>query len=299
MFSAIRKYMRVSPATVIASFALVFAMTGGAFAVSSNGGASTPVRASASLTPRATAAKSGKGARGPRGARGATGAKGATGLAGAPGAQGPAGAKGETGATGPGGSGESVTVKTLHPGEQPCPAGGAEFSNASGKVHACNGASGEEGTPGAPGEAGVIHPGETLPSGASETGTFGASFLGKAAGVAASPISFSIPLANALGAGEVFYVDSEEQNKENGLTPPSACQGTAETPTAVKGNLCVYQGATKDPEAGRGLSVTRIALPSTGRTGAGTAGAIANIEYAEGEGEFPASLTGAWAVTAG
>ena len=34
MFSAIRRQMHVSPATVIATLALVFAMTGGAYAAS-------------------------------------------------------------------------------------------------------------------------------------------------------------------------------------------------------------------------------------------------------------------------
>jgi hypothetical protein len=47
------------------------------------------------------------------------------------------------------------------------------------------------------------------------------------------PISFPIPLAEALDATHVHYVESEG----NGTT----CPGNAAEPTATPGNLCIYQ----------------------------------------------------------
>ena len=94
MFQALRKHL--TPSTFIAFVALVFAVTGGAFAAGSHGGGS-PVQATASsgrvgsATPLATSAKSkGKskskaGPRGPAGPKGATGATGPAGPAGATG----------------------------------------------------------------------------------------------------------------------------------------------------------------------------------------------------------------------
>ena len=96
MFSALRNRLRVSPATVIATLALVFAMTGGAYAAKKY-----LITSTKQISP--SVLKSLQGKAGPAGSNGAPGAQGPAGPAGAAGAQGPTGAagvKGETGAPG-------------------------------------------------------------------------------------------------------------------------------------------------------------------------------------------------------
>ncbi len=88
MFSAIRRRMRVTPATVIASLALVFAMAGGAYAAGRY-----VITSTKQIKPSVFAQLKGK--------AGANGAQGAAGQAGPQGAAGAAGGKGETGGTGP------------------------------------------------------------------------------------------------------------------------------------------------------------------------------------------------------
>ncbi len=95
MSSAIRK--RVTPATVIATVALVMAMSGGAYAAGHYLISSTK-----QISPKVLKALTGKpGATGPAGT---SGAQGATGPAGPTGATGPAGAVGAVGETGPAGA---------------------------------------------------------------------------------------------------------------------------------------------------------------------------------------------------
>jgi hypothetical protein len=89
MLSAIRKRIHVSPATAIATLALVFAMTGGAYAANK-----FLITSTKQISPKVLKAL--KGAKGANGANGANGAQGATG---------PAGATGPGGATGPAGAG--------------------------------------------------------------------------------------------------------------------------------------------------------------------------------------------------
>ena len=274
MFQRIRRHL--TPSTAIAFVALVFAVTGGAFAATSNGGGSG-AKATAS-TAQATAAKAKSktkaGARGPAGPRGATGAPGAIG---ATGAVGPAGAAGPQGPAGANGA----------PGEK--------------------GERGETGAPGTPGTNGTTGFTKTLPKGATETGTFSFSAVNESEGLYAGvPISFSIPLEHSLGATEVHYVTLEEQEEENHKTPPAACLGKVEAPTAAEGNLCVYQGGNHIPK-GTSLKYRKIGPPSAGSTpgipvGAGASGAIVVFEYTgpgeerlEGEGDVQ---NGSWAVTA-
>lgn len=94
MIQRIRRH--VNATTVIAVFALVFAMSGGAYAakkflITSKGQISPKVLKSL---------KGATGAAGATGAKGANGVAGPAGPAGAPGPQGPAGAKGENGTNG-------------------------------------------------------------------------------------------------------------------------------------------------------------------------------------------------------
>jgi hypothetical protein len=142
MFQRVRK--QINPATILALTALVFALTGGAFAAT-DGGSGSPAKATASVTHAATAKKkpAPKSTRGPAGPKGATGATGATGAMGAIGATGPGGPQGNAGSNGNNGE----------PGKN-----------------------GENGKPGKPGENGKEGepwtPNNTLPSKATETGTW-------------------------------------------------------------------------------------------------------------------------------
>ncbi len=96
MFSALHRRIHLSPATVIATLALVFAMSGGAYAAGKY-----VITSAKQIKP--SVLKSLQGKAGPAGANGAQGPAGSTGVAGVAGPQGPAGpagAKGETGQPG-------------------------------------------------------------------------------------------------------------------------------------------------------------------------------------------------------
>jgi Collagen triple helix repeat (20 copies) len=115
MFSAIRR--RLTYANVAMTLALVFAMTGGAYAASHY-----LITSTKQISPKVL--KSLKGNAGAHGAQGAAGPAGANGPAGPGGAQGPAGPggpqgpKGEAGAKGePGTNGTTGFTKTLPKGE--------------------------------------------------------------------------------------------------------------------------------------------------------------------------------------
>jgi Collagen triple helix repeat (20 copies) len=139
MFSAIRKRIHLTPSTLIATLALVFAMTGGAYAASK-----VLITSTKQISPKVL--KSLKGANGKNGLNGANGTNGATGPAGPSGAP---GAKGENGAAG---------------------AGGAQGPA---------GPQGPAGAPGAKGEDGTIGFTKTLPSGETETGAWAVSATGE------------------------------------------------------------------------------------------------------------------------
>ena len=180
---------------------------------------------------------------------GPAGANGAQGPVGAAGPAGPAGLRGETGAA------------------------GKDGANGKDGVNGTNGKDGKEGPPGA------IHPGETLPSEATETGSWGTfhqTSNGKELTVQFSPISFAIPLETALDSAHVH------------VAPDAACTGSVASPTAARGNLCVYEG-TK--EAVFGVSIRKASNVTA--AGADKSGAIVEVEM-----EGPGTVTGSWAVTA-
>jgi hypothetical protein len=216
MFQRIRKHM--TPSTAIAFLALVFALTGGAFAASSNNGGSG-AKATASVSPVASAAKAKaapKGKAGPRGPAGPKGATGAAGLVGPAGSQGPAGAAG--------GKGENGTNGT-------------------------NGADGTDGTNGAPGVAGKEGSpwtaGGTLPVGKTEKGTWSVSQSPAAVEKAFSSISFPIPLP----AGVAVHLIAPES------VPTTECPSHEVKEVfeaeAVAGNLCIYETVSEKLEFGR------------------------------------------------
>jgi hypothetical protein len=218
MYRHIRKHL--TPSTLIAFVALVFALTGGAFAASNhNGSGSNPTasaggRAGASNPLLATAAKAkAKTKAGPRGPAGPKGAAGATGAAGV---TGPAGATGPVGAQGPQGT--------------------AGINGTDG----ANGATGATGATGSPWTAGG-----TLPAGSTETGTWMASVRrtskeeveqqssGEFGSVQAT-ISFPIPLTEEPTP---HYIETKEVEEEK---LPAGCKGTPVKPEAEPGNLCIF-----------------------------------------------------------
>ncbi len=297
MLNALRR--QLNPATAMAFIALVFATTGGAYAVTSHNGGG----AGATTAKKKSKATGRPGSRGPAGPKGETGPAGPAGPggpagpAGAKGETGAAGAKGETGAAGNTGAngkdGESVSISKLEPGEGGCTEGGTEFTAGGRESAACNGEKGEA-------AAGGGYP-KTLPEGETEAGTFAASTEDVKEEEKFVSISFAIPLPIAIEESHTHYVTFEEQ--ENGKAP-SECSGNASAPTAARGYLCVYQGFFRS----EGFTVTgmfKASLGAGGLAGAGTAGALLHIAYKlpagatpEEEKEEEHRIVGAWAVTA-
>jgi Collagen triple helix repeat (20 copies) len=233
MFSAIRRRLRVSPATMIASFALVFAMTGGAYAAKKY-----LITSTKQISPSVLKALQGKA--GPAGANGAAGAQGPAGPAG------PAGARGENGAAGANGTngapGTSVTSAVLAKGNKECKEGGSEFKAAGGTTFACNGKNG-------------TFEGQSLPAGKSLKGVWAAASYGEEAfpeagvGVAEGAVSFPISVSPAIQETHTEQIGPEEgegEAKENlpegevaGKTV-KVCTGNSSKPVAVEGYLCVF-----------------------------------------------------------
>lgn len=176
MFSLFKN--RFGAPGVIAVIALVFAMIGGAYAASGNGGGKAT--ASAAKGPRGP-----RGPKGPKGPAGPQGPQGPAGPAGAPGLKGLNGATGATGATGPTG---------------PTGAKGAAG------LPGAKGATGAAGAEGSPWTAGG-----TLPSGETETGVY-STVPASEAGFQVLPLSFPIPLA--APPGNMTYVPAGEEEVE-------------------------------------------------------------------------------------
>jgi hypothetical protein len=230
MFSRITR--RFTYTNIVLTLALVFAMTGGAYAAKRY-----LITSTKQISP--TVLKTLTGKTGPVGATGAAGPAGPQGPAGTPGPAGPAGAKGENGTEG-------------KPGTE-----GKE-----GKA----GKNGTNGQPGAEGPQGPPGPFlETLPSGKAEEGTwsFGAEV---SSGFLTVPISFTIPLAAPLDEEHVHFVAPETKG------PAVGCEeGTSEEPKAAKGNLCIYASRLQEAEISKFFVTTDAengALKSAGRAGA-------------------------------
>jgi hypothetical protein len=262
MFQRVRKHL--TPSTFIALLALVFAVTGGAFAAT--GGNSSH----ATLTASASKAKS-KAKAGPRGPAGPKGATGATGPAGAAGPAGSAGAKGEPGA-----------------------AGAAGAAGAKGETGPA-GAKGEEGKEGPQGPSGTTGFTKVLPPEETETGTWAVGPFPAAAvsEVIILPlISFPIPLSAELSGAQVHFINNGGlEVTEAGTQPSTACKGNEKAPSAQPGNLCVYEG--KEEGLLFQLTFRSILNPSAG-DGAGTTGALGQFHVGSEE----AHGYGTWAVTA-
>ena len=227
MFSVIRK--RMTYANVAMTLALVFAMSGGAYAAGRY-----LITSTKQIKPSVLKQLQGK--------AGPAGPAGAQGIAGGVGPQGPAGVKGENGTNGTNGAngtggasganganGKSVVTAAASGGE--CKAGGTKLEvEGSGKSeHVCNG----EAAPG----GGFP---ETLPSGKTEVGTW--TFSVQTPGVVLVPISYTIPVKPAPLEGHYLYVKPNRPLKEY----EAECPGTVKEPSAEKGYLCVYANSEEN-----------------------------------------------------
>jgi Collagen triple helix repeat (20 copies) len=212
MLSAIRKRMHLTPSGVIATLALVFAMTGGAYAANKY-----LITSTKQISPKVLKAL-----------KGAKGANGAAGLAGVAGVQGPAGTAGAGGKEGsPGKAGEKGEKGTT--GEK------GEKGTTGEK-----GTAGEEGIEGSPWTASG-----TLPKGKTETGEWSYSNENKEGTPILASVSFPIPLAAELAASHVHFINGSGKEVHEGIgVAPTECGspvGTAAEPKASPGNLCVYE----------------------------------------------------------
>jgi hypothetical protein len=192
----------------LAVMALIAALAGGAYAAS---GALTAKQ-------KKQVTEIAKKYAGKPGAPGAPGAAGGPGAQGAPGAAGTNGKDGEDGADGTNGKSVQVGTATSGPTGE-CGFGGATVQvegEVATKKAVCNG---EDGTTGFT---------ATLPSEATETGTWW--FQGNGGSEQAAPISFPIPLSAADAASIEEVVKA----------PDPECPGTVENPAAEPGVFCIY-----------------------------------------------------------
>jgi hypothetical protein len=276
---------RLSYANVIATLALVFAMSGGALAASK-----FLITSTKQIKPSVLAQL--KGRNGNNGAAGAQGPVGPQGPQGAPGANGKDGAPGSAGERGPAGA----------PGEagKAGPAGPAGLKGATGPAGPA-GAAGPEGPRGPEGSPWVDK--GVLPTGQTETGTWSidqphatAEFL-----ISYEPISFPIRLGKAGPVGSAFFIDLKEtEAKEGPVVKESGCTGSAAAPTAPEGKLCLYTGAEEENE-GEAISIAPFGTGPEGQPSEyGEAGAY--VQYViSASNTSPVKITdrGTWAVTAG
>jgi len=263
--------------TIIAIVALVFAMSGGAYAASKY-----LITSTKQISPKVL-----KSLKGANGKNGVAGPAGPAGTAGAKGENGTAGANGKNGEPG-----ASVTVASEGKGAN-CKEGGAKLTVGAGTpTYACNGEKGAKGEPGEPGETGFT---ETLPSGKTEKGVWGMSglpypIIKGLVEVDIAPISFTIPLKEA--PEKVTVIGVGEEGKGGGCPVGSSIT----KPAAEKGNLCVFV------EEASNVSSESIAItsPEKGVTaGGGEAGPTGALVLAGPETKGTPMITyGTWAVTA-
>ncbi len=263
MLSPIRK--RLTYVNVVATFALVFAMSGGAYAASK-----FLITSTKQIKPSVLASLKGK--------PGAAGTAGAQGAAGPAGPQGPAGANGKDGANGANGANGTSVAASAEPAGANCKNGGSKLVAASGTTYACNGENGQTGFT------------TTLPPGKSETGSW--AFFGTATKevvpgqtFGSDSISFNIPLKEAPMAHIIAP----------GSGNPQGCTGSASEPQAEPGNLCIFVANDFDIKQG-GASAAYTLLAPGGSGEAGPMGTVIIAGPEENKGLF--SAYGSWAVTA-
>ena len=281
MFSVIRR--RLTYTNVALTLALLFAMSGGAYAAKRY-----LITSTKQISPKVLKQLQGKA--GPAGSVGPQGPSGPAAPAG------PAGSKGETGANGANGLSVISTESKAKIG--PCKEGGSEFQAASGITFACNGEKGKEGTFG----------GQTLPAGKTLTGMWAASTFGLAAppnpgfGRALAAVSFPLPVSPALeskdGKPGALYIGVEEGEGEAKENLPEAeingqmvklCTGNHQHPGAAEGRLCIF---AEDEHNVFALAKPGPEIPAV--SGATVGFRISAFTGAEGA----MWIDGTWAVTA-
>lgn len=265
MFSAVRR--RLTWANVAMTLALVFAMSGGAYAAGKY-----LITSTKQISPKVLKALQGK--VGPAGAQGLAGSAGPQGPAGLAG-KGEKGERGETGSEGKAGAnGASVTGKEFTGEKGSCKEGGSEFTAAENKkTYACNGS--------------PWTVGGTLPSGKTETGTWGVSGVApfSAGGeFMFASISFSIPLETAPTPNIIGEGEGEGEGKVSPLITGGQCQGNHGSPGATAGNLCIF--VTRQ----HGVASLLMWEGNSGKTGGLVQVAFANKEAFT-------FVNGTWAVT--
>ncbi len=299
MFSRMSKHFTY--ANVAVTLALVFAMSGGAYAASKYVIASTK-----QISPKVLKSLTGKagpsGAQGPAGAVGAAGpagpagAKGETGASGKEGPAGEKGAPGEKGTPGTdgfnGSNGVGVTSKTVLTSEAACnKEGGSEFTAVgNSKTLACNGKEGKQGSP--------WTANGTLPVGSSETGQWSfAQYQPTSVNpLVTASISFPIQLAKALGEAGTHFIGPEEGEGEPKENMPAGCSGNFAAPKAASGNLCVF---TKVMDANFNPVPASLSIldAETGEKQAGKSGAYLSGAIAGGNAGETIIGSGDWVVT--
>lgn len=272
MYSGRRR--KLTYANVVATLALVFAMSGGAYAASKY-----IITSTKQINPKVLSALKGK--NGKNGVNGTNGVNGAAGKEGAPGPAGEKGAAGTNGTEGKAGTaGTSVTTTELAKGNSHCPEGGSELVAGSKKTYACNGS---------PWVAGG-----TLPANSNETGAWDVrSTASSKEEVRTTSISFPIPLATK--PPNVLFVAA-------GSSTPAHCTGNVENPGAETGYLCIFESGTEGILGAihkGGLSFTAATNPG-GSAQAGTTGAELVFQTLEPKtAPEEVSAEGTWAVAAG
>jgi hypothetical protein len=221
--------------------------------------------------------------------KGKAGAKGPAGPAGPAGATGPAGTTGPAGATGPAGTA---------------------------------GPTGPAGTTGPEGPSGQTGFTETLPSGKTLTGDWSVYGEGREDLHVTNSVSFGIPLAIAPVAhylredGKEPFFNSVTEKEEQRTQP--LCPGSAASPKAEPGNLCVYaadeEGVLKEVGLFKAIFPVICSLSHASLTDKGSAcfgeeassGTKDNANKADrygfaihalSEAENPVQAAGTWAVT--
>jgi hypothetical protein len=292
---------RLTYANIVATLALLFTMTGGAYAAGRYLITSTK-QISPKVVKALQGAKGANGSAGPAGPVGPTGPQGPAGSPGAKGDNGTNGTNGENGKEGEAGkNGKSVTiVESATEIEGHCVGvGGSKFEAAGGtKTYACNG---KEGTPGPPGPEGNIK--GTLAAGETETGvwSFSPSTVQQVKrGRVKIPLSFLIPLSKPLVSeceeepGEICQIHfiniENEEVTPQGPKVSTECKGTVEEPSAEPGNLCIYSQALGANTSLFKTLVTQNPEKGAEEPGAGTTGALlvfkVTAEEEEGDGTW-------------
>jgi hypothetical protein len=270
----LRKRMHVSPASAIATLALVFAMTGGAYAAKHY-----LITSTKQISPKVLKQLQGRagpaGSQGPQGTQGAVGANGKGGVN---------GANGKDGTNGK--DGVSVTGAAASAGE--CPAGGVKYTSVSGSTPVCNGKDGEAGEAGPAGLPCTAS--GTLPSGKSESGAWSLNTFTTETKLNPT-VSFPCPLSVAIAAANIHVVSFATKHT-------AECPGGVAKPEAASGNFCVFERLAE-------YGAVEEAISPAGTAGTGLTGAVLEYNVTElpelsGTGEKIGLVKafGTWAVTA-